>query len=1019
MAEYIIQSEDLFSDVLTHKMPLSDAFYKANAGLNKSGVQWGFQLDYKDRIGLKITNTDYLTIKKGKATIAVEGTVDNKAEGNVLVTVGLSVDVDVLITGYAPSTMHYVYLYVDYVPSTVSESSGLVLNDGTNSARILIKDGALEDDNMMNHVLIGKFTVSTGHVETAQQMVKDEAGSNLKNGSAALFEYDKDAFFDSGSAMSQLGKFKEMVCIDNFTNLHKRVKIKNARDATGIATPAVILGTDQVFFDYSATKDTNYGGTVASKGIWNDVEVMEFENCRFASNVILGFHRTPGNNKYYVDAAGTSIQDNQKDLTTYIDRGAQRFVLDGGKSGLRINGNLTIELALDFVGHIYDFVYNIVLKNIQVEGNLYLNIGCSRIYYRNGKFGAVKYENVLVKGDSYLNFKPYGDDSGAVRNTAWDEDIGPFQEGASNAGGTRHGGPGYGPVDSSYLATGAVVSEGILVLYNHFNDAAGTIFLYEKENGALTFINSTEPNYILEDSFDEDKNTGSSNYFDKRRLVKVKMLGCDKYASWTQGIQTRTRHLRRVDVLTTLYELYALDHRNTTDWGIGSADYLAKKMTTLNRDKSLAFNFQLGGFPKREIVATFGSVNTTLLNGIYYWTLNITTADADLVTWLIETLRQSKVRNTLAPSAPVIFDKADWVWFGADEGAALPWELSEVEQVDATSIKLIVIGNGGAPASLDYMAIGSWEEFGDAHYFTTPVARVRNACIQNEMEVESLIAQIIKGVPGVAGPLFEDGARITGILLSVADNAGIVGVWDCTSGELHSPTIESSTIKGVTDMIAGSSTALEGTLTVLGTGKIFVISNGVLEIYNNGKLKIGSTEVTGTNAEKLINVDNADSLHVHAINFWSPALAIMTWDNANSRADYLHKIGILFVDQRTVTKIAGGTFVTVPIAQFSFYKKAAITKISYSFDLRMGYLNNDNEVTIAVEDENSNSISVVKNGSDCAAIDTWYNFSGDLSLAGMTVDDLLYVVASLSCSANALMDTEEVQIRNLKLVASA
>jgi hypothetical protein len=583
-----ITSPTLTAEILTGRMPLSDSFNRANAANTRMGIHHGLQLSYIDGTNWpnKSYNTEYLQINAGSAVIGATLTNAGASLEPVLLTAILSSNlvIDLLAygIGVADATTYRVYLQVAYIAPSVNNTTGLVSNIGSNDVSIIIEDESV-DFGSRKGLLLGRFNRQQKFVETV--------GDQVFNTSDIDFDNAEGCLPNSVKKSTQLGQAVKSFVLRSASNLRKHVRVENIADpaiaetlktttmplagiTNSVATSAGDIGGWALPIDWYNTSLQNI---VIANGIYRDVEKFELFNCRFKNNMQFAFHRTPGHNKMadWIATVNVSKLITKSEVAAFADFGAQQFIFDA--KGSVFEGDLTLDLVLDFTGQAHQHPYKIFIRNLTVMGSLIINYGQSWLGLAGGTLGTIEYDNVQVYGTNNIA-RPWP----CVQNVPITD---PVANPAYNA---------FGFISVQYFIntaaeiaiTGYVQSPGPLLLQN-WRDTSGAAFtkgviiptylhskiagsggnmvmgdpwMLEGNDAGVLFKNSTLPTSVLPILIASDPACGTDQ---AASMVRVKLQNC-KYQNKSLVVNS-FGYLNAAEFAILDDRIYTLTSFNTTN----------------------------------------------------------------------------------------------------------------------------------------------------------------------------------------------------------------------------------------------------------------------------------------------------------------------------------------------------------------------------------------------------------------------------------------------------------------------
>lgn len=553
-----ITSPTLIAEILTGRMPLSDSFNRASAANTRMGVHHGFQLAYADSALGAIAywpnrpyNTRYLKLGVSGASAAVIAAVNTNAGAqseSVLLTAILSaplvIDLDLYTAGAADATTYRVYLQVAYIAPVVNNTTGLVSNIGSNDVSIIIEDEAI-DFGSRKGLLLGRFNRQGKFVETIGDQAFNNSDINSDNTEGNLPNSMKNS--------TQLGAAIKAEVYRSASNLRKNIRIENVDDPAiaetlksttmplaGITNSVAGSVGDLAIWNLPvAWSSITLLNEVINHGIYRDVEKFELFKCRFTNSMQFAFHRTPGHNRM-VDWVGTADVDKlstKSEIEVLEDFGSRQFIFDAKDSVFE--GDLTLDLVLDFTGYAHDHPYKIFIRNLTVMGNLVINYGQSYLGMAGGTIGTIEYDNVQVFGaDNIIRPWPCIKDAlatdvalNAAYNALGFTRVRHFANTAAEINFTGYATTG--PLLLKYWRdiSGACFSKGVIIptyLHNRVVGSGGSLamenpWLKEGADAGIILKNSTLPTSILEHLLVPDPQVDSDT---AGTMVRVKLQNC-------------------------------------------------------------------------------------------------------------------------------------------------------------------------------------------------------------------------------------------------------------------------------------------------------------------------------------------------------------------------------------------------------------------------------------------------------------------------------------------------------------
>jgi len=547
-----ITSPTLTAEILTGRMPLSDSFNRANAANTRMGIHHGLQLSFLDGTNWpnKSYITEFLQINAGSAVIGATITNAASAIEPVLLTAILSSNfvIDLLAYGISAgdATTYRVYLQVAYVPPVVNNTTGLVSNIGSNDVALVIENESVDFGNRRG-LLIGRFNRQQKFVETVGDQVFNTSDINMDNAEGCLPNSVKNSL--------QLGQAVKSFVLRSASNLKKHIRVENVSDpaiaetlgtavmplagiTNSVATSAGDIGSWSLPVDWYNQSLTN---EIVNLGIYRDVEKFELFNCRFKNSMQFAFHRTPGHNKMgdWIQTVNVSKLITKSEVAAYADFGAQQFIFDA--KGSMFEGDLTLDLVLDFTGLAHQHPYKIIIRNLTVMGNLIINYGQSWLGLAGGTLGTIEYDNVQVFGTNNT-VRPWPCVQGAtitdpVTNAPYNAfgftTVQYFVNTAAEIAITGYAqSPGPALLQNWRDTVGTAYTKGVLVLTYLHNKIAGPgivpmlmgdPWLLEGNDAGVLFKNSTLPTAVLPILLASDPACGADQ---AGAMVRVKLQNC-------------------------------------------------------------------------------------------------------------------------------------------------------------------------------------------------------------------------------------------------------------------------------------------------------------------------------------------------------------------------------------------------------------------------------------------------------------------------------------------------------------
>lgn len=232
----------LTADVLTSRMPVSDAFERAQAAVSRHGVHHGFGLLWGSGSQLANVDTQHLYITQGKASVAVTKSEQYAAQDPVFVSVeltaSLSIDLEALSSPIGPTsaTEYYVVLQVDYTPSSVNDYTGLVSEPGVNIPKFVFLPVSGSEGWVGRYgIVLGKLCRASGLLEmladnslTATDVACDQIGTDIPG-----------IVKDSPAVM--IGALRAALGVVGYRHLNKRVRLRKLLDASAVNSSVMPL----------------------------------------------------------------------------------------------------------------------------------------------------------------------------------------------------------------------------------------------------------------------------------------------------------------------------------------------------------------------------------------------------------------------------------------------------------------------------------------------------------------------------------------------------------------------------------------------------------------------------------------------------------------------------------------------------------------------------------------------------------------------------------------------------------
>lgn len=410
-----ISTTELRADVLTAKMPLSDSINRAKSPASKPGRHHGFSLSFDDSgwptvPTLKtIGGADRFCISAGAAIVGASLDAESMAADPVLLSVIADSDIYVSFSDLgilANDTKDYqVSIAINYAAPSVNNLTGLVSNIGTQSPIIRVVEKSVGS-------MLGSVGLVIGYFNRAAGMIWDSPDMIFGNKAVSSDSADVE-LSTSFNGCSTIGDTIRARIMESLGNLEKHIRVSGIRSPFGadyISSDIMPLSdiaseVAQSIADvnsWNAPVDWFAPGAadeVATAGVYRDVSRFEVFDSYFEKDVQLAFHRTPGHARafqslFHGDESGTFYDEDY--IGGLVDVGAREFVFDG--KGTVFNGDLSIDLVLDFVGKPHDCQYRVYFRNLQVKGNLRIKYGPSVPGLAGAACAIVEYDNVNVLG---------------------------------------------------------------------------------------------------------------------------------------------------------------------------------------------------------------------------------------------------------------------------------------------------------------------------------------------------------------------------------------------------------------------------------------------------------------------------------------------------------------------------------------------------------------------------------------------------------------------------------------------
>lgn len=614
MSDFITTA--LNAEVLTQQMPLSAAFNKSQAGHVRAGVHHGLTLAWSDaNWPLKKHATRYLKIRAGKAMVSPLRQENATSQDQVMITVELTSDVIIDLEalsvpiGVADASLYYVVLKITYTPSSVNNSTGLVVNPGTCVAKFVFETVASKPGWATDYgVVLGKFSRAQFHLE------------ELRNSSMARTDISSESPFtdlpEVAKDVSTAGIADLMMAV-NLTSYHgvgKRIQLRGLKDqdigATVMPlteiTNAIAMTIGQISHWKKAVDWLNDSVIQIYRNyrIWKDVGVFELFDSYFSGDLNLAFHRTPGHSmvQNMVTDAPINIADESL-IRAMTDYGMKSMVID--MKGTVIEGDLTLDLVLDFTGNPHDLgVFRLFLRNVRVKGDLTVNLGQSWLGMAGGAQGVIEVENVVSYG--LFNIRPWPQVRGVNADSsvtpvgtpafpAWCNTVAMYLNNAGNISFTNYtllGAPDSGPLAlrqwrRNLTAGASAWTKGPLIpVYLHAKTAGtggdyamdGDPWLTEGAEGGIRLKGSSVPEVnLLGESIHAV--TGMSPA--PAEQIRVLIQNCLWWKTRPAGSSTLWNLADKPTVMLVASSIYKLSEYKTGNWKYVAVEYLTAAQTVL------------------------------------------------------------------------------------------------------------------------------------------------------------------------------------------------------------------------------------------------------------------------------------------------------------------------------------------------------------------------------------------------------------------------------------------------------
>jgi len=430
----LVDATNLTAEILTSKMPLSDAFDQSQSAKTKVGIHDGFNMTYTGTNWpmkqVVASDTRTLRISAGKLVMQAGVPLD-QSQTATLLTVVLESDLDIDLESLtspilgSDNTVYLIGIQSTYTPAEVDETGypGLISTNTINDLKIMIKADSSTGFDSDDVYMLGKFS-------RGQMMIVKTAETPLRSSKVTLKDStiaSPNGLYENTSA-ANFTEFRNAVGVDHYADVSKRVNITglNSNDFTNLETifNSVYMPLSSITTSVATavghidlwTKALDWTNTtpaiVYQTGrVWKDVRCFEVHNCYFREDIQLAFHRTPGHAKLQ-SMTDAQIRD-RANISVLTDYGNDGFIFDG--KGSIFAGDLTIDLVLDFTGNAHDRIFNVEIKNLRVGGTLTINYGQSRLGIAGGSLATITYDNV----QSQVNLlRPWPQVSGVDNSSA-------------------------------------------------------------------------------------------------------------------------------------------------------------------------------------------------------------------------------------------------------------------------------------------------------------------------------------------------------------------------------------------------------------------------------------------------------------------------------------------------------------------------------------------------------------------------------------------------------------------------
>lgn len=430
MASQYVTNTNLRGNILTARMPTSDAFNKAQSAGIKPGIHNGFGVMFND-VNYPVGNysTQVLKIKAGRAIVSIANNSQTYASDPLIaieldedVTIDLMTDLTTPIIS-TDATIYYLIVRVDYTASNVNYATGLITNQGDNAPKFEIVEASTDLGRLSNAGLVlAKFSRADMYLEAVEENSLTFGRIHSKDTGVQL----PDMAADEAAGLS-VAYLRAAINLTHISNLRKRIHIDGLTSpnmtqfnsasmplnsvTTSVATNAAAIAGWSRPVDWESDSATTIYST---KGVWLDVEEFKLTNCRFTENVQLAFHRTPGHGKLNTIRTTPASFTDEATIRGYTDYGNDKFIFDG--EGSVFEGDLVLDLVLDATGEHKDKIYKIELRNLTVHDDLVLNYGQSILGLAGGLQGTIELRNVVVDGT--IDVRPWPQIDGVQADTA-------------------------------------------------------------------------------------------------------------------------------------------------------------------------------------------------------------------------------------------------------------------------------------------------------------------------------------------------------------------------------------------------------------------------------------------------------------------------------------------------------------------------------------------------------------------------------------------------------------------------